>query len=109
MGSLDRFALMFKQLSQNPEFNRQFGTLESPEKRFASPNNVWSILTDLESSEDMNYWVQINDLFAVNIKIKLLLHDYYNTTARGPRIQTGVVFQKFLVKNDVKYQICHQN
>ena len=55
--SQDRFALMFKLLAQNPEFNRQFGEKIPKQKRFSSPNSVWSIIADEKSKENLNQWI----------------------------------------------------
>ena len=55
--SQDRFALMFKLLAQNPEFNRQFGEKIPKQKRFPRPNSVWAILADEKSKENLNQWL----------------------------------------------------
>ena len=55
--SQDRFALMFKLLAQNPEFNRQFGEKIPKQKRFPRPNSVWAIIADEKSKENLNQWL----------------------------------------------------
>ena len=55
--SQDRFAIMFKLLAQNPEFNRQFGEEIPQQKRFPKPNNVWAIIADAKSKENSNQWL----------------------------------------------------